>query len=136
MAEERTVLEPFVEFADFFFELGGERSGLDPAADFGAGLGKLVDVVDVQTFQTRGDAVLQTPFLQKQAKRLSRGGKTVRHADARIGQLTEQFAQRSILAAHTIHVGHAKLAERKYITALNHLILLLAPRKSLRAGCC
>ena len=102
-----TVLEPFVKFADFLFEFGGERSGFNPAADFSAGLGKLVHVVNVQTFQTRGDAVFKASFLQKQAKRFGRRGKAVRHTNTSIGQLTEQFAQRSIFAAHTINVGHA-----------------------------
>ena len=130
-----TVLEPFVKFADFLFEFGGERSGFNPAADFSAGLGKLVHVVNVQTFQTRGDAVFKASFLQKQAKRFGRRGKAVRHTNTSIGQLTEQFAQRSIFAAHTINVGHAQLAEGKYITALNHLILFISRNNCVRAGC-
>ena len=130
-----TVLEPFVEFTNFLFKFGRERSCLNPATNFCTGLGKFVHIINVKTFQTRCNAVFKASFLQEQTKRFSRRGKAVRHTNTSIGQLTEQFAQRSIFAAHTINVGHAQLAEGKYITALNHLILFFTRNIYDRAVC-
>ena len=115
-----TVLEPFVEFADFLFELGRERSGFNPAADLGAGSGERLDVVDVKGGETLGNALLETAFLQEEAEGFGRGGETVRHADAGARELAEQFAERSVLAADAINVGHAKLTKGENVTTLYH----------------
>ena len=115
-----TVLEPFVEFADFLFELGRERSGFNPAADLGAGSGERLDVVDVKGGETLSNALLETAFLQEEAEGFGRGGETVRHADAGARELAEQFAERSVLAADAINVGHAKLTKGENVTTLYH----------------
>ena len=117
------VLEPIIEFADFLLEFRGELGLLDPAADFSASLGELLHIVNVKGSQTLGDAILQAAFLDEQAETFSGCRKAVGNADPGAGELAEQFAKRGILAADAVDVSHAQLTKRKYITALNHLIL-------------
>ena len=115
------VLEPFVEFTDFAFELGGERSGFDPAANFGAGFGQGLHVVDVERFQTGVDSFFKSAFLEEDAESFGSRGKTVGNADAGFGELAQKFAKRCILTANAVHIGHAKLTKGKNVTTLYHL---------------
>ena len=116
------VLEPIVEFADFAFELGGERRGFNPAADFGTRGRKGLHVFDIEICKTFVDAFLKPAFANEEAECLSRGSKTVGNSDAGGRELAQEFAERRILAADAVHIGHAKLAERKDVTTLYHFL--------------
>ena len=49
------------------------------------------------------------------AKGLRRGGETGRHAHAGARQLADHFAERRVLAADDIDIGHSQLLEWNYI---------------------
>ena len=119
-----TVLEPIVEFADFAFEFGRERGRFDPAADFRAGGRQGLHVVDVEVGEAFVNTFLKAAFAKEEAERFGRRREAVGNTDARARQLAQEFAERSVLAAHSVHVRHAKLTKGKYVTTLYHCVVL------------
>ena len=97
--------------ADGLFQIGRKARVTHPAADFGAGLGQGLHVVGVQAGQAGVDALGQAVVGEEVAKGFGRGGKAAGHLDPGGCQLADHFAQRGVLAADDVHVGHAQLFE-------------------------
>ena len=85
-----------------------------------SGRGQRPDIVDIEMFELLGDALLELALAQEDTERLGRGGKTVRHPDAGIGELAEHFAQGSVFAADRFDIGHAELAEGNDVASWLH----------------
>jgi hypothetical protein len=66
------------------------------------------------------DPLLQLALAQEQAKRLGGRGEAVGHADSFLRELAQHLAQRSVLAADRLHVGHAQVAERDDVASALH----------------
>lgn len=111
----RAVLQDVELLTDFLLETCLQRRIDDPLADFGAGFGERLHVVDVERLETLGDAVGKVVVLEEIAERERGRGETGGYANACFGKLADHFAQRRILAADDLHIGHPQLLERNYI---------------------
>ena len=98
--------------ADGLFQVRREGSLAHPAADLGTGLGQGLHVVGVEGGQTGVDALGEPVVVEEVPEGVCGGGKAARHLDARCRELADQLAQRGILAAHDLDIGHAQLFER------------------------
>ncbi len=103
--------EPLVLAPHLGFERRGQRLGLDPGADLGAGGGERAHVVGVERGEAFGDAPRQAAFGEKGPKRVRRGREAARHANAGLAQLADHFAEGSVLAADRLDVGHSQGVE-------------------------
>ena len=109
--------EAVVEGFDFRLQARLERRVDDPLTDLGAAGGQGADVVHVQAFQALGDALAEggaavDGMVQEVAEGLRRSGEAARHAHAGLGQLADHLAERRVLAADRLDVGHAQGFER------------------------
>ena len=92
-------------------ERGLERRFDDPAADLSAGLGERGDVVDVEVREADAIFAGEIAVGQEFAERGGSGGEAAGHADARVAELADHFAERGVLAADFVDVGHAQALE-------------------------
>ncbi len=122
--------DAFEMLADLLLQARLERRRGDPFADFLAGRGQRLDVVDVQAGQALGNALGQVVVLEEIAESQCRGGKTARNAHAGAVQLGDHLAQRCVLAADDLDIGHPQLLERQHVGAVHrqvgHTSLLLS----------
>jgi hypothetical protein len=66
-----------------------------------------IDVIHVERIERRRDALGQALVGQELAVGICRGGKTAGNTHAG-GQLADHFAERGVLAADLLHIGHAQ----------------------------
>ena len=95
-------------------QCAGQRRGDDPAPNFRAGPGERRDVVDIERGETRRDARSETALLQEFAEGERGRREAARHANAGIGELTDHFAERCVLAADPVDIAHPQMVERNY----------------------
>ena len=62
------------------------------------------------TSQALRDPLLEVAGGDEFAESLGRGGEAIGHADARRGEPADHFAQRGVLAADLLEVGHAQIS--------------------------
>ena len=93
---------------NFFFQLRRKRSFNHPAADLGTGLEQRIDIIYIQRSQTGVNTIGQAVVRQKSTIGFCTGRKPTRDTYAGIRQLADHFAQRGILTADLLHIGHAK----------------------------
>ena len=101
--------------ANIRLELRLDRRVDDPLPDLLARFGERLHVVDVERFETFGDAFGQVVVMQEVTESQRRGGETGRHAHASFSELTDHLAKRRVLAADNLHIGHPQLLKRNYI---------------------
>ncbi|MNN10139.1 hypothetical protein D3C81_1230560 [compost metagenome] len=82
-----------------------------PAADFLAGCGQRVDVLDVQRGQLVEDALGQVVVRDEVLEGFRRGRITSRNGDAQTGKVADHLAQRGILAAYAGQVGQTQFVQ-------------------------
>src|SRR5262245_37426020 len=87
----------------------------DPGADLLAALGEGPHVLGVELLQALGDALLELVGRQEFAEGLCGGGEAAWHADARCGEAADHLAERGILPADLLQVGHAEVFEPRYM---------------------
>src|SRR5258705_9607337 len=87
----------------------GERALEDPRTDFLAARGERFHVLGVERGQPLGDARLQLARGEEFAERPGGRGEASRHADPGRGEDTDHLAERGILAADPLEVGHAQI---------------------------
>jgi len=112
--------QPGMELTDLGLQRGRQRRRHHPGPDLGPGSGQRLDVLDVERRQPGMDPLLQLALAQEQAKRLGGRGEAVGHADSFLHELAQHLAQRSVLAADRLHVGHAQVAERDDVASALH----------------
>lgn len=95
--------------ADGLFQIGRERLAFHHGTNFRADSGEGADIVHVQSGQLGRDLAGQTFKGQELAEGMGRGGKAGRHAHA-LGQLRNHLAERGVLAADRLDVGHAQFS--------------------------
>jgi len=103
--------------ASYVLQLGRERGVDDPLADLGASSQQGIDVIHIQRGEFCLDAGGQAFMGKKLPIGMGRGGKTAGNPHTGIGQLADHFAEGGVLAANTIHIGHAQLVETDHIIA-------------------
>ncbi len=81
-----------------------------------------VDIVDVQRGQAFLDAFGQAALFEVVLEGVGGGGKATRHGHAKLGQVADHFAERSVLAADLAQVGHAQRVEPKHQIAQRELL--------------
>ena len=101
---------------DLRFELRRKRRIDDPSTNLGAGLHERIHVVDIERLERGTDALGEPLVSEKLAIGVGGGGKSTGHANAG-GQLADHLAERSVLAAHLLHVGHAQFGEWDDVTS-------------------
>src|ERR1700752_3970919 len=92
-----------------------ERALLDPRADLPPRRLQRRDILDVQVLQALRNPLRQVVGAQELAEGLGGRGEPVGHADAAGTELAEHFTQRSVLAAHLLHVAVAQPVERDHV---------------------
>jgi hypothetical protein len=97
--------------ADVLVQLRLQRRIDHPAADFLAGGGQRVDVLDVQRGQLVEDALGQVVVRDEVLEGFSGGGITARHRNAQTGQVADHLAQRRILAAYAGQIGQTQFVQ-------------------------
>ena len=100
---------------DLGLEPGREGNVDDPLADLRAGLRQGVHVIHVQRVERGVDAVGEAVVGEEFAIRFRGRGKPARHPHTR-RQLADHFAERGVLAADQLHVGHAQFVEGDDVT--------------------
>ncbi len=101
------------------FEFGREGVFDDPVTDLFACGDQGIDVIDVKIIQRGIDLVSQAVVGQERAIGIGRGGKSVGHRDAGIGQMADHLAQRGVLAPDRFDVIHTELAEPDHLRVVH-----------------
>ena len=83
----------------------------DPPADLRARPRERGDVLDIEWLQELLDAISQAVLGEEFAKGGGRRREAAGHADARAGKLADHLAERGVLAADLVDVGHAQVFE-------------------------
>ena len=97
--------------ADVLVQLRLQRGVDYPAADFLAGGGQRIDVLDVQRGQPVEDALGQVVVRDEVLEGFSGGGITARHRNAQTGQVADHLAQGRILAAYAGQIGQTQFVQ-------------------------
>ncbi len=97
--------------ADVLVQLRLQRGVHYPAADFLAGGGQRIDVLDVQRGQPVEDALGQVVVRDEVLEGFSGGGITARHRNAQTGQVADHLAQGRILAAYAGQIGQTQFVQ-------------------------
>ena len=79
------------------------------------------DVVDVELGKRLVDALREPARVEEFAKREGGGGEAAGHADAGAGKLADHLAERRVLAADALDIGHAQAIEPDHPLLLVHL---------------
>ena len=103
--------EALVRGLDVALERGGERRRGDPAADLGTGLRESGDVVDVECSEGLIDPILEAVLSEKFAKSEGSGREAAGNAHPVASELADHLAQRGVLAADLVGVGHPQVVE-------------------------
>jgi hypothetical protein len=98
--------------ADGGFQVRRERRVDDPLANQRTGFGQRTHVIDIQRGELVLDARVQSAVAQELPKRMRRGGKATGHPHTAGGQLADHFAERGVLAAYGLDVGHPQMFKR------------------------
>ena len=112
--------ERLVGGCDRLGERGLERRFDDPAPNFGASLGQRADVVDVESRKARCDRAREVVVGEEFAE--GRGGRreAARYPNAGATELPDHLAERCVLAADLVDVGHAQALEGNDAGGLAH----------------
>ena len=94
-------------------KVGRERGVEHPLANLRAGLGQCAHVFGIECGKPVGNARVEPALREKLPKRMRRGGKPARHPHAGGGQLADHFAERGVLAAYRLDVGHSQMFKRR-----------------------
>ena len=76
-----------------------------------AGFGQLVDVVDIEVGEQVVDLPVESTSAQKVSIGRRRGRKPTRDGDTQAGEVSDHFAERSVLSTDCFDIAHAKLLE-------------------------
>ena len=88
-----------------------ERGVHDPLANPAAAGDQRVDVIDIEGVERGVDLVVETALREEVAVGKSSGGEAAGHTYTGDGELAYHLAERGVLAAHLVDVGHAQLLE-------------------------
>ena len=99
---------------DIGTQLHGQCFGHDPAADFRAGFGELLDIINVESGQFLVDALVETVLIQKVAEGLRGRGEPPGYLYPEWGQVADHFAEGCVLAAYSADIAHSKAVQRDY----------------------
>ena len=84
---------------------GRQRRLGDPTPDLGTRTGERRDIIDIERCQPRGDARLEIVMHEELAEGERGGREPAGDANSGVGELTDHFAQRRVLAADERNVG-------------------------------
>ncbi len=115
---------------DLGLELGREGQLHDPLADLRAGLGQRIDVIHVERIERGIDAIGQAIVGEELAIGLGRGRETTRDTYAG-GQLADHLAERGVLAADLLDVGHAQFVEGDHVSCHEWLPQMLGRKQNI-----
>src|SRR4051794_7222728 len=90
-------------------ERGGKRRLENPRAHLLAAGGKRAHVAAIERAQTLFDALAEAIGSEEFAERFGGGGEAARHADPGRSQAADHLAERGVLAADPLQVGHAEI---------------------------
>ena len=95
--------------ANRLIQISRERRLLDPLANLCTRLAQGPNIVGVQRGQTLFDPRGQPVMGQKAPERMRGGREPARHPHTGGSQLADHFAERGVLAAHRLDVGHPQV---------------------------